>query len=160
MRRASLLPKATSPSKAIAFSFRALSEATSSVIAALRTFLFTLHCWCFASAYAALLLLALRTSSGTRILTPLSAIGRMALTNYLSQAAIIVPLCLAFGWFDTFRPTTSLLLSAAILFLVQLPFSLAWLRHFQFGPAEWVWRLFTYGRMPPLRRTIATAVPQ
>ena len=107
------------------------------------------------SAYVATLLLALRTSAGERILMPLSAIGRMALTNYLSQAAIIVPLCLAFGWFDHFTPTRSLALALALFLLVQLPFSLFWLRHFEFGPAEWFWRLLTYGRVPQLKRAIA-----
>ena len=43
------------------------------------------------------------------------------------------------------------LLLALALFAVQLPFSIWWLRRFQFGPAEWVWRLLAYGRIPPLR---------
>jgi uncharacterized protein len=111
---------------------------------------FTFHCWGLASAYAASLLVALRSRAGTALVSPLAAIGRTALTNYLMQAAIIVPLCLAFGLFDTFTPTRSLFLAAAVLSL-QLPASILWLRHFQFGPAEWVWRLLTYGRIPPLR---------
>lgn len=122
--------------------------------------LFDFHCWCLSSAYVATLLIVLTTAPGRAALTPLAAIGRLALTNYLSQAAIIVPLCLTFGWFDQFRPTTSFLLTLAIFFLVQLPFSLAWISRFQFGPAEWLWRLLTYGRMPPLKRAIATAVAQ
>ena len=88
---------------------------------------------------------------GEAALSPLAAIGRLALTNYLLQAGIAVPLCLAFGWFDHFTPTRSLLLVAGIL-AVELPFSLLWARSFQFGPAEWVWRLMTYQRLPPLRR--------
>lgn len=122
--------------------------------------LFDFHCWCLSSAYVATLLLVLTTAPGRAALMPLAAIGRLALTNYLSQAAIIVPLCLAFGWFDQFRPTTSILLTLAVFFLIQLPFSLAWSSRYQFGPAEWFWRLLTYGRMPPLRRPIATAVAQ
>lgn len=127
-------------------------------IGSLGSLFFTFHCWSLSSAYTALILLALRTGAGTSALSPLSAIGRLALTNYLSQAVIIVPLCLAFGWFDTFRPTTAIALALALFFLVQLPFSLAWVRYYQFGPAEWLWRLLTYGKMPPLRRAIATAV--
>jgi uncharacterized protein len=107
------------------------------------------------SLYAAGLLLALRTVAGARILTPLSAIGRLALTNYLMQAGLIVPLCLVFGWFDRFTPTRSLALAVVVVALVQLPFSLIWLRHFEFGPAEWIWRLFTYGCPPRLKRAIA-----
>ena len=115
-------------------------------------FLFTFHAWSLATAYAALLLLALRTARGVRLLQPLAAIGRMALTNYLLQAAVIVPLCVAFGWFDRFTPGTALLLALG-LFALQVPFSLAWLRRFEFGPAEWLWRLLTYGRVPAGRRT-------
>jgi len=111
---------------------------------------FTFHCWGLSSAYAATLLLALGSQRGIRLLSPLAAIGRMALTNYLTQAGVIVPLCLAFGWFDTFTPTRSLLLAFA-LFALQLPFSVWWLRHYRFGPAEWVWRVLTYGRLPPMR---------
>jgi len=111
---------------------------------------FTFQNWCLSSAYAAALLLALRSRSGTALVSPLAPVGRMALTNYLLQAGIIVPLCLAFGWFDTFTPTRAFTLAFAVL-LFQLPFSAWWLRRYQFGPAEWVWRLLTYRRVPPLR---------
>lgn len=111
---------------------------------------FTFQNWCLSSAYAATLLLALRSARGTALVSPLAPVGRMALTNYLLQAAIIVPLCLTFGWFDTFTPTRALTLAFAVL-LFQLPFSAWWLRRYRFGPAEWVWRLLTYRRVPPLR---------
>lgn len=113
--------------------------------------LYTFHCWAMSSAYAALLLLALRGSVGVAVLSPLAAIGRLALTNYLLQAAIVVPLCLAFGLFDRFTAASSLALAGAVFALVQLPFSIVWAQHFQFGPAEWIWRLLTYQRVPPLR---------
>jgi uncharacterized protein len=112
---------------------------------------YTFHCWGLSSAYVAVLLLVLGMSSGPALLGPLAAIGRMALTNYLMQAALIVPLCLIFGWFDRFTPGTALLLALAVFILVQVPFSQLWLRHYQYGPAEWVWRLLTYGRAPPLK---------
>lgn len=111
---------------------------------------FTFQNWFLSSAYAAVLLLALRSRRGTMFVSPLAPVGRMALTNYLMQAAIIVPLCLTFGWFDTFTPTRSFALAFALL-LFQLPFSAWWLRRYRFGPAEWVWRLLTYGRVPPLK---------
>jgi uncharacterized protein len=109
--------------------------------------LFAFHAWGMATAFAAALLLALRSETARRTLGPLAAIGRMALTNYLLQAALIVPLCLAFGLFDRFTPSTALLLALAVLAL-QAGFSVAWLRRFDFGPAEWVWRRLTYGRVP------------
>ena len=121
--------------------------------------LFTFHCWAMSSAYTALLLLALRRPGSARALSPLAAIGRLALTNYLLQAGIIVPLCLIFGLFDRFTPSTSLTLAFAVFLLVQLPLSLFWGRHFQFGPAEWLWRLLTYQRLPPLRMRTGEFAP-
>ncbi|MFL6738756.1 MAG: DUF418 domain-containing protein [Sphingomicrobium sp.] len=121
--------------------------------------LFTFHCWAMSSAYVAILLLALQLPGGATALGPLAAIGRLALTNYLLQAAIIVPLCLAFGWFDRFKPTSALALAMLLFFLVQIPFSLMWLRRFQFGPAEWIWRRLTYGRMPISRQSAADYAP-
>jgi uncharacterized protein len=112
--------------------------------------LFVLHAAALAAAYAALLTMALRTGAGRRVLRPLAAVGRMALTNYLMQAALIVPFCLAFGLFDRFTPSSALLL-ALLMFPMQCAFSLWWLARFDFGPAEWLWRLLTYGRLS--RRT-------
>lgn len=121
--------------------------------------LFTFHCWGMSSAYVAALLLLLKVPVGAKSLSPLAAIGRMALTNYLLQPVVIVPLCLMFGWFDRFTPTKSLLLALAVFALIQLPFSILWLRRFQFGPAEWLWRSLTYGRAIPLKTGAADYAP-
>ncbi len=37
-----------------------------------------------------------------------------------------------------------------LFFAVQIVASVWWLRHFQFGPAEWLWRTLTYLK-PPIR---------
>ena len=34
----------------------------------------------------------------------------------------------------------------------QIAFSTLWMKHFRFGPVEWVWRMLTYGEVLPLRR--------
>jgi uncharacterized protein len=117
----------------------------------LRVLLFTFHCWGMSSGYAATLLVCLRTRRGAAMLAPLAAVGRLALSNYLTQAGLLVPLCLLFGWFDRFTATTSLLLAAALFLGVQLPFSLWWAKRYQFGPAEWLWRVLTYQRLPAMR---------
>lgn len=117
------------------------------------------HCWGISSVYVAALLLALRTPGANAALSGLAAVGRLALTNYLLQAGIIVPLCLVFGWFDHFTPSTALLLAMGVFILIQLPFSILWLRRYQFGPAEWVWRRLAYGRMPPLRQRVKDYAP-
>ena len=117
--------------------------------------LFTFHAWGLAAAYGAALLLALRLPRNRFWSEPLAALGRMALTNYLLQAALIVPICIAFDLFDRFSTSRGLLLALPV-FLLQLAFSRAWLQRFEFGPAEWLWRLLTYGRLPSARAAAET----
>ena len=42
-------------------------------------------------------------------------------------------------------------IAAAGLIAVQLVVSPWWLARFRFGPAEWLWRSLTYGRLQPMR---------
>ena len=42
-------------------------------------------------------------------------------------------------------------LIALAVYALQAAFSFLWLRHFRFGPVEWVWRMLTYGQRLPLR---------
>jgi uncharacterized protein len=123
----------------------------------LATLLFTFHAWGMASAYGALVLLALGSVAGRTAAVPFAAVGRMALTNYLMQAGVIVPLCLALGWFDRFTPSRAMLL-VVVYFPMQAVFSLLWLRRFDFGPAEWCWRRLAYGKALASRRVAAAKV--
>ena len=50
------------------------------------------------------------------------------------------------------RLTSALVVFAIALFAVQVVASQLWLKHFRFGPLEWLWRAFTYMQWPPLRR--------
>ena len=34
---------------------------------------------------------------------------------------------------------------------MQIPFCTWWLKNFQFGPMEWLWRSLTYGKLQPMR---------
>jgi len=43
-------------------------------------------------------------------------------------------------------------LTALAVFAVQIICSTLWLCQFRFGPLEWLWRIFTYGRYFPLRQ--------
>jgi len=38
-----------------------------------------------------------------------------------------------------------------ILFALQIVASRWWLRHFRFGPFEWLWRSLTYWKKQPMR---------
>ena len=82
----------------------------------------------------------------------LSAAGRMALTNYLTQSILgVLILTVALGDFHISR--SGLLIFVAGVWILQLWWSQAWLNHFRFGPAEWLWRVATYRRLQPLRRS-------
>ena len=82
----------------------------------------------------------------------LSAVGRMALTNYLAQSVFgVLILTVALGDFSTGR--SGLLVFAVGVWAVQLWWSQSWLSRFRFGPAEWLWRVATYRRRQPLRRS-------
>jgi uncharacterized protein len=42
-------------------------------------------------------------------------------------------------------------LGGCLLFALQAAWSRWWLARFRFGPAEWLWRMVSYGRLEPLR---------
>ena len=84
----------------------------------------------------------------------LAATGRMALTNYLAQSVICMLLFtgVGLGWYGRLARHELYYVVAAI-WALQLLWSPWWLRRFQYGPAEWLWRSLTYQRTQPLRRT-------
>lgn len=72
----------------------------------------------------------------------ISSVGRMALSNYLLQTLLCTTLFNHFGWFNRLdRP--QLLAVVLLVWLVNLLFSLCWLRYFRQGPVEWCWRQLT-----------------
>ena len=83
--------------------------------------LWSIHAWGLAAVYASALLLWLQSGRGKRWLAPLGAVGRMALTNYLLQAVIIVPLCIELQLFDRVTPMLGLLLASG--WSIQVPAS-------------------------------------
>jgi len=110
-------------------------------------------------AYAAVLLLLSQRPRGARLLRPLAATGRMALTTYLTQSVVCTLLFYGYGlgWYGqvTF---TGMLLITLILYGCQMAASTWWLTRFRFGPAEWLWRKLTYGHVQSMRLEQARAV--
>ena len=81
----------------------------------------------------------------------LSAVGRMALTNYLTQSFLGV-LAMTIALADVNIGRSGLLIFVGGVWVAQLWWSRAWLNRFRFGPAEWLWRVATYRRWQPLLR--------
>lgn len=74
----------------------------------------------------------------------LQYLGKMALTNYLMQSvlAVFIYSGLGLGLYGQSSPLDLLIYAVGIL-IFQWLFSYYWLRHFQFGPIEGIWRKLT-----------------
>jgi len=82
-------------------------------------------------------------------LAPLGRAGRMALTNYLLQIAILDILFSGYALDLSIREIMVIPATLA-LFGGEVLLSGLWLGRCRFGPAEWLWRSLTYGRLEPL----------
>ncbi|MEE4637460.1 MAG: DUF418 domain-containing protein [Wenzhouxiangella sp.] len=103
-----------------------------------------------ALAYVSLVVLG---SERLRFLAPA---GQMALTNYLCQSLIWTWIFYGHGlgfWNEIPRAAQPLIVVG--FFAAQVIFSRFWLKRFQFGPAEWLWRSLTYGQRQPMRQNAA-----
>ncbi|MBZ4333591.1 DUF418 domain-containing protein [Corallococcus sp. AS-1-12] len=104
------------------------------------------------AAYLAGFTLLFQRERWRRVLTVLAPVGRMALTNYLMQTVLSLSLYNGWGLGLIGRLPPSQCVAIALgVFGGQVLLSHAWLKHFRFGPAEWLWRSLTYGRLQPLR---------
>lgn len=83
----------------------------------------------------------------------LSAVGKMALTNYVMHSifAMIIFTGVGFGLFGTFQ-RHELLYIVFSIWIFQLIASPIWLKYYQFGPLEWIWRNLSYRKKHPLKK--------
>ncbi|OYT73276.1 MAG: hypothetical protein CFK49_10555 [Armatimonadetes bacterium JP3_11] len=89
-----------------------------------------------------------------RLLTPVAAAGRMALTNYLMQSVVCTLLFYGYGFGLHGKVSIAEGLALSVLiWAVQVALSVLWLSRFQYGPMEWLWRTLTYGQRIALRRS-------
>lgn len=113
--------------------------------------------------WAAVIVLAVRAGVLRFVTAALSAVGRMAFSNYVLQTVLCTSLFLGwgFGLFGELSRAQTMLVWAGAT-VVQVVWSLLWLRAFRHGPLEWCWRALTYGERPSFRRrtTLPTTSPQ
>jgi uncharacterized protein len=115
----------------------------------------------FASiAYASALIWIVKRGMLAGLRRRFAAVGQMALSNYLfhSMTASVLFLGWGFGLAGRFGYAAQLLIVVAI-WIVQLIVSPIWLKGFRFGPAEWLWRTLTYGRVQPMRQEAPALAP-
>jgi uncharacterized protein len=92
----------------------------------------------------------------------LAAPGRMSLTIYVSQSLYGVPLFYGFGLglYTGFGQRNALLLGLG-LWAAQVVFAHWWLRRYQYGPLEWLWRSATWlSRDVPWKRQALASAPR
>jgi uncharacterized protein len=100
--------------------------------------------------YASALTLSFLKNPNPRIFDYFSRVGRMALTNYLTQSLVLAFLSYGWGMGLALKLNGFQVLGICLgLFAVQVIVSNIWLRAFKYGPLEWIWRCITYWRFFP-----------
>jgi uncharacterized protein len=101
--------------------------------------------------YVGLVTLVCKRGLLTWLTSRLAAVGQTALSNYLLHSLICTTLFYGhgFGLYGRVERVGQIGIVVAI-WVVQLVLSPLWLRHFRFGPFEWLWRSLTYRRVQRL----------
>ena len=81
-------------------------------------------------------------------------VGQMAFTNYLMQSFLcgLTFYGVGFGLFSKLQRYEMYYVVLGV-WIVQIIYSHLWLRYFQFGPLEWLWRSLTYWKRQPIKRS-------
>jgi uncharacterized membrane protein YeiB len=104
------------------------------------------------------LLLLLRTPARRPLIAVFAPMGRSALTNYILATLLILAADAIWQIGDRTAYGRVVLIGAGIG-AVQAALSPLWLRHFQYGRLEWLWRCLTWWQLVPARRTVTAPAP-
>ena len=83
----------------------------------------------------------------------IAAVGRMALTSYVTHTVICAFIFFGIG-FAMFGELQRYQLYYVVfgIWVLQLIVSPIWLKHYRFGPLEWAWRSLTYNKRQSMQR--------
>jgi uncharacterized protein len=104
--------------------------------------------------YGASILMMNQYSIPRHVLSAFAPAGRMAFTNYLTQSMILSFIFFGYGLgqFGQLGVAQAFVMGVGI-FTGQVVLSNWWLRHYRFGPIEWLWRSLMYGVVQPMQTT-------
>ena len=106
-----------------------------------------------AGAYVAGIMLWCRHRPDGLVTGAFAAVGRTAFSNYLLQTVLATTIFYGHGLGLFAQVSRAEALGVVVLiWAIQIPLSVLWLRYFRFGPVEWVWRTLTYGTREPIVR--------
>lgn len=99
--------------------------------------------------YTALVMLLVKSWK----LTALARVGKMALTNYIFTTLICTFIFYGYGlgMLGEFERWQQLIVVVGVWVMIILA-SHFWLKKFNYGPLEWLWRYLTYGNRPVLKK--------
>jgi len=103
--------------------------------------------------YIGVVMLIAKSSFLIRFKQVLSAVGKMAFTNYILMSLICMFVFYGNGLalFAKVELAPQLLFVLAI-WIILLIISPLWLKYFKFGPLEWFWRLLTYLKLQSIKK--------
>ncbi len=102
--------------------------------------------------YVGMVVVMLHSQTSFARIRVLGPLGRMALTNYLTQSLICALFFFGYGLANWGMPRAQQVLFVFIVYAAQIAVSHWWLARFQYGPMEWLWRGVTYWHLPDFRR--------
>ncbi|MGN7158812.1 DUF418 domain-containing protein [Sphingomonas sp. SAFR-052] len=98
--------------------------------------------------------LAMKTVSGTRLLHPFRAVGRMAFSVYFLEQIIGLHILFApygFNLWGKYGHAGQFAIATGVIVVSAIAANL-WARWFAIGPLEWAWRSLAYWQRQPFRR--------
>lgn len=97
-------------------------------------------------------LLFLQNRKG-KLLKIFAPVGKMAFSNYIFQTLVGVFVFFGFGLGYGLKTGPLAYITFGILvYCWQIIFSTWWLKHYHFGPLEWLWRSLTYKKWQPFKK--------
>jgi len=104
--------------------------------------------------HIAAVMLIVKTGTWAKLMARFTAVGRMALTNYLLHSIVMTTIFYGYGLgLYGSIPRMAQMLFVVGMLAFQLWLSPMWLAHYRFGPVEWLLRSLTYWRRQTMTRS-------
>lgn len=106
-----------------------------------------------------LVMLMYRSGWFVRLFNLVKPVGQMAFTNYLTQSILcgIIFYGVGFGMYGKLQRLEVYYVVLGI-WVLQIAWSHLWLRYFNFGPFEWLWRSLTYWKRQPMKKRVEASI--
>ena len=106
-----------------------------------------------ALAYVGSFMLLFQNPVCKKILSLIAPAGKMAFSNYITQSLVgnFVFLGAGLGFMGQVGPVYYTIFGFGF-FILQVIISTIWLKYFNYGPIEWIWRSATYKKWQPMRK--------